>query len=62
MRTGEVDGYVWYTWESIGEVYHSGSVSGEADCGQSIEVELVAMNLVSVEPLIVTGSFTTPIP
>ena len=55
-----IDGVIWHDWESIGEVYHSGSVHREADCGQTIHIELVAMNLVSVEPLIVTGSFTTP--
>lgn len=57
-----IDGVVRYDWgSSIGEVYRSGSVHGEAGCGETVEIELVAMNLVG-QTLIVPGEITTPIP
>ena len=56
-----LDGDIGHDSGSISEGYYSGSVGGEAECGQTIEIELVAMNLAG-QSVIITESMTMPTP
>jgi hypothetical protein len=58
-----VDGSLYHSWETSDVVVERHVSDIPADCGETIDLELVAMNLVSVEPITVdTASFTTPSP
>jgi hypothetical protein len=58
-----VDGSLYDSWETNDIIVERHVPDIPADCEETIEVELVAMNLVSVEPVILdTASFTTPSP
>jgi len=58
-----VDGSLYDSWETNDVIVKRYVTDIPADCEETIEVELVAMNLVSVEPVTVdTASFTTPSP
>ena len=56
-----LDGDVWHDSGPITESYYSDSVGGGAECGETIEVELVAMNLAG-QSVVITESMTMPIP
>ena len=58
-----VDGSLYDSWETTDIVVERYVPDIPADCGETIDIELVAMNLVSAEPVTVdTASFTTPSP
>ena len=58
-----VDGSLYDSWETNDLVVERYVPEIPADCGETVDVELVSMNLVSVEPVTVDAtSFTTPSP
>ena len=56
-----VDGDIWHDTGNISTGYYDGSVSGDALCGDTIEIELVAMNLAG-QTLTVSDTMTMPTP
>jgi hypothetical protein len=56
-----LDGDVWHDSGPISEGYYSDSVGGGAECGETIEIELVAMNLAG-QSVVITESMTMPTP
>ena len=54
-----LDGGLWSDSGAISTGYYENMVELQADCGQTIEIELVAMNLIGLEA-IATDSITTP--
>jgi len=54
----KIDGVVWSD-ESISTGYYENSVGMQADCGETIEIEVIAMDLIGLEA-IAADSFTTP--
>ncbi|MBA7699564.1 hypothetical protein ES703_108262 [subsurface metagenome] len=56
-----INGVPWFNSGSISTGYYENFVGMEADCGETIEIEIRAMNLVGLE-VIGTDFFTTPVP
>jgi len=56
-----LDGDVRHDSGPISEGYYSDSVNDGADCGETIDIELVAMNLAG-QSVVVTDSMTMPTP
>ena len=56
-----LDGDVWHDSGPITEGYYSDSVGGGAECGETIDIELVAMNLAG-QSVVITESMTMPTP
>ena len=54
-----LDGVPWFESGSISTGYFEDVVEREADCGQTIEIEIIAMNLIGLEAIAV-DSITTP--
>ena len=58
-----INGWLYDSWETADVVVERHILDIPAGCGETIAVELVAMNLASVEPVTVdAASFTTPTP
>jgi hypothetical protein len=54
-----LDGVPWFESGPISTGYFEDVVEREADCGQTIEIEIIAMNLIGLEAIAV-DSITTP--
>ncbi|MFP3897966.1 MAG: hypothetical protein ACLFVD_01430 [Dehalococcoidia bacterium] len=58
-----INGWLYDSWETADVIVERHIPDIPAECGETIDIALVAMNLVSVEPVVVnTASFTTPMP